>query len=199
MIPISDPSFHQLIKTLESFMNLSIRFKVVLRSMLFETFYCPNARILHARETQHLVWFMLDGLVREIRVDALTFAERTVWFWFPFSFLYTTPGFFSQLPSNSTIEVLQKSHMVLISYDDWSKLRGLFKETDQITELVRGENEQERLMHEEQIMFMTTEDRYLKNLKMMDKLFKHVKRKFIAEFMGMSVDRLGKLRKKYLR
>lgn len=199
MMPISDSSFEQLIKILADFISLSVKFKLALRSVLFETTYYPEARILHARETQSMVWFMLDGLAREIRVDGLTFSERTTWFWFPFSFLYTTPGFFSQQSSESTIEVLRDCNMVLMSYENWFRLKGLFKEAEQVTEMIRGANDQLRLQHEHQVMYMTTEERYLENQVLMDMLFRQTKRKFIAEFMGMSIDRLGKLRKKYLR
>lgn len=197
MRPISDTSFNHVIRILQKFIFISVRFKSLLRPMLLEKVYDPDVRILHFKETQELLWFMLDGLAREIRVDVNSRSERTIWFWFPFSFIYTTPGFFNQNASNSTIEILKESLMVYISYDNWFKLKRLFKEADKVTESIRGENEQARLLHEDQIKYMTTEERYLQNIVLVDKLFALVKRKFIAEFMMMSIDRLSKLRTKY--
>ncbi|MBB6271871.1 hypothetical protein HDF26_002328 [Pedobacter cryoconitis] len=197
MKAISDGAFHILIGHMELFMALSARFKSLIRPMLFETDYDKGARILNFRQRQEMVWFMLDGLAREIRVNEWSFKERTIWFWLPFTFLYTTPGFFSQQPSQSTIELLQDCHMVMISYDNWQRLKRLFLETEKVTEMIRDADVKLRLAHQEQLRSMNTEDRYKENLGLMDRLFALTKRKFIAEFMGMSVDRIGKLRKKF--
>lgn len=197
MNAISDGAFHILIERMELFMRLSTRFKGILRPMLFEAVYCKGARILNFRQQQEMVWFMLDGLAREIRVNERSYEERTIWFWLPFTFVYTTPGFFSQQPSVSTIELLKDCRMVMISYDNWQKLKRLFKEGEQVTEMIRDVDVKLRSVHEEQIRTMTTEDRYRENLDLMDRLFGLTKRKFIAEFMGMSVDRIGKLRKRF--
>lgn len=197
MNAISDEAFHLLIERMELFMRLNTRFKSLLRPMLFEAVYCKGARILNFRQQQEMVWFMLDGLAREIRVNERSYEERTIWFWLPFTFVYTTPGFFSQKPSVSTIELLKDCRMVMISYDNWQKLKRLFKEAEQVTEMIRDVDVKLRSVHEEQIRTMTTEDRYKENLDLMDRLFGLTKRKFIAEFMGMSVDRIGKLRKRF--
>jgi hypothetical protein len=197
MKAISNEAFHILIEQMELFMVLTARFKGLLRPMLFEADYHKGARILNFRQRQEMVWFMLDGLAREIRVNEWSFKERTIWFWLPFTFVYTTPGFFSQQPSVSTIELLKDCRMVMISYDNWQRLKRLFKEMERATEMIRDADVKLRSAHEEQLRMMTTEDRYKENLGLMDRLFGLTKRRFIAEFMGMSVDRIGKLRKRF--
>lgn len=197
MRPICDASFHLLISKMELFLVLSTRFKSLLRPMLFETGYDKGVRILNFGQRQEMVWFMLSGLAREIAVDRMSFKEHTLWFFMAFSFLYTTPGFFSQEPSEQVIEVLQDSHMILISYENWSKLKELFAETNLVTEKIRSAAFLSRQVHFDQIQKMTTQERYLENRPLLDELFKLTKRQYIAEFMGMSLDRLSKLRSKY--
>lgn len=197
MQPITDQAFFALMDQLEKFLVLSVPFKKVLRPMLFEAVYRQGSRILNFRQRQEYAWFMMEGLAREIRVNDQTFAEKTIWFWFPGSFLYTSPGFFSQEPSQTTIEVLQEVRVVLISYADWYQLKEQFRDAEMVTEKIRGWDLQQRVLHESAVKNLTTEELYLENRDLMNKLFGFTKRKFIAEFMGMSLDRLGRLRKKY--
>ncbi|WGQ09715.1 hypothetical protein QG516_24685 [Pedobacter gandavensis] len=197
MNPISDESFHRLIQILETVLVLNHKFKASLRSRLQETTYKKGSRILNFHEKQEIVWFMLEGLAREIRVNADTFEEKTIWFWSEMSFLYTTPGFFSQTPSACTIELLKDCKMALMSYQDWTEMKEEFKETDVITEKIRGEYEKLRQEHIDDIKNLSTIDRYLKHKPVLLRLLGITKLKYVAEYMNMSADRLGKLRKKY--
>lgn len=197
MNPISDESFRRLIQILETFLVLNHKFKASLRSRLQETTYKKGSRILNFHEKQEIVWFMLEGLAREIMVNAETFEEKTTWFWSEMSFLYTTPGFFSQTPSACTIELLKGCNMVLMSYQDWTELKEEFKETEIITEKIRGEYDKLRQEHTNDIKHLSTVDRYLKHKPVIIRLLGITKLKYVAEYMGMSADRLGKLRRKY--
>lgn len=197
MNPISDESFHKLIQNLERNFVLNYKFKTMLRSRLQETSYKKGSRILNFNEKQVIVWFMLEGLAREIRVNAETFEEKTIWFWSDMSFLYTTPGFFSQTPSACTIELLMDCKMVLMSYQDWTELKKELKETEVITESIRGEYDKLRQEHIDDIKNLNTVDRYLKHKPTLLQLLGITKLKYVAEYMSMSADRLGKLRKKY--
>lgn len=197
MRPITVESFNILIESLERYFVLGDRFKRLLRTTLFEIEYKKGSRILSAGSKQKIVWFMLEGLAREIRVDEETFEEQTLWFWFELDFLYTTPGFFSREESETAIELLEDCKMVFISYENWSRLKSLFKETEPTTENVRGEYDRLRKLHAEDIKNLGTVDRYLKHEAILKKLFARTKLGFIAEFMGMAPDTLGKLRKKY--
>lgn len=197
MRPISDASFELLIQKMEGFLVLSTRFKRLLRPMLFEISYDKGVRILNFGQSQKVVWFMLSGLAREIDVDRLTLKERTLWFFTAYSFLYTTPGFFSQEPSEQIIEILQDTHLIFISYENWAKLNAMFEEANLVTEKIRSAIVISRQAHLEQILKLSTEERYLENKELLDRLFGLTKRQYIADFMGMSLDRLSKLRIKY--
>lgn len=197
MNPISDESFHKLTQILETYLLLNHKFKTMLRSRLLETSYKKGSRILNFHEKQRYVWFMLDGFAREIRVNRETFEEKTTWFWSEMNFLYTTPGFFSQQPSECTIEVIKECKMVLMSYQDWTGLKDEFKVTELITEKIRGDYDKLRQDHIDDIKNLNTVDRYLKHRTTLLQLLGITKLKYVAEYMNMSADRLGKLRKKY--
>lgn len=197
MKPISDESFKVLIEQMGRHFYLGEKFRRFLRTMLYETSYKKKSRILNAGSKQKIVWFMVKGLAREIRVHKESFEEKTIWFWAEFSFLFCSPGFFDQQISETTIELLEDCDMVYISYENWMRLKSVFKETEPITEKIRSEHDRIRLLHTEDIKHLSTDERYLKHKAVLKELFNRTQLSFIAEFMGMAVDTLGKLRKKY--
>ncbi|RZK67366.1 MAG: hypothetical protein EOO85_25630 [Pedobacter sp.] len=192
----SDASFASLIEVLDQLIPLSVKLKISLRTVILETSYRKGARILNAGSTQHMLWFMLDGLAREIRVNKDTFEENTSWFWFQKSFLYTTPGFFSRESSESTIELLEDCKMVIINYADLIKLKDAYFETETLIEKVRGGHDSVRQSLADDIRNLATEERYNKHHTMLNNLFGRTQMRYIASYMGMSPDRLGKLRRK---
>lgn len=131
---ISDESFIRLIAVMERYLPLGAKFKIAFKAVLFETAYDKGARILSSGQVQQTIWFMLSGLAREIRLDSQTFMEKSSWFWLAGSFLFTSPGFFSHEPSEKTIELLESSELVWISFADWDHLKEQFSEARLMTE-----------------------------------------------------------------
>lgn len=197
MNSISDFAFDLLINKLQTFHPINAHYISLLRPMMMEVFYTKGVRILNFHQRQDLIWFVISGLVREIFVNGNTLKEKTTWFWGPKSFIYTTPGFFSQELSENTVEVLQDCHLACISHEHLHLLRTELTEAEKITELIRDQDLKQRLIHKDQLTSMTTDEVYLENKVLLDRLFLSTKRKFIAEFMGMSTDRLGKVRAKH--
>lgn len=196
-VPISDDAFHSALKVLEGMMVLSVKFKLALRSVLFETVFERDSRILQSGRVQDSIWLLVSGLARELRVDEQSFRERTTWFWLAADFMCTNPGFFSQDPSERTIEILERSKVVLISYLNWRKLMHDFPETELLTERIRRACDKARLVHAEEIKNLSTDERYLVRRKVLEDLFTRTKQKYVAEMMGMAPDTLGKLKSKY--
>ena len=199
MQPISDESFFALISYLEGYLKLSVKFKMALRPVLQETSYKKGARILNAGSMQRNLWFLLEGLAREVRVHPDTFEEHSVWFWFARSFLFTTPGFFNRVSSESTMELLEDCKVVLLKYEDWAQLKDAFDENELLTEKIRGGYDSLRQQLADDIRSLNTDQRYLKHERKLDNLFGRSQIRYIAEYMGMSPDTLGKLRRKYAR
>jgi len=196
-VPISDQSFLAVVAILERVMSLSVKFKLALREVLYETVYDKDSRILQSGRVQDRVWLLLSGLAREVTLDELSLKERTSWFWLEEDFLCTNPGFFSRDPSEQTIEMLERSRVVVISYQNWHALLDAFSETELLTERLRRACDRARLVHAEEIKTLSTDERYLSRRKLLENLFRRTKQKYVAEMMGMAPDTLGKLKGKY--
>lgn len=195
--PISDGAFEQLLKVLETVMVLSFKFKLELRKVLYETSYEKDARLLNFGSTQRVVWFMLHGLLREIRIRKVTLKEKTSWYWLPESFVYTDPGYFSQQPSVRAIHAEVDCGLVLISYPDWLALKADFSEVEAITEMIRGGYNKMRIEHMEDMKSLSVDERYLDLETTLDYLYPRTQLNYIADFMGMAPATLGRLRTKY--
>lgn len=195
--PISDESFEILIDIMGHIMDLSKEFKAMLRLMLFEVTYRKGSTILSRGAKQNIVWFTIDGLLREISVDRDSYAEKTSWFWFALTFIYAIPGFFDQEPSQVNIKVVKDSKVIFISYENWKILKDTFAETDKLTEKIRSDFEVVRKQHANDIINLSTTERYLKKEVELNLLFPYIQLKYIAEYMGMSTDTLGKLRRRF--
>ena len=196
MNKISEESFNQMIALMEKLLPLSLKLKRRLKSILHEIQYGKGARILNCRERQTTVWLMINGLAKEAYTNPNTYKEKTNWFWFKNNFIYTTPGFFDQQPSESAIELLTDCKLVLISYDDFSKLKKEFPEAEKLSEMIRSAYEKTRRAHAEDIKSLTTTKRYLKHRPVILELLKVAMQKDVAEYLGMSSDTLGRLRKR---
>lgn len=194
---ISNESFNELISVLEAFMVLSFELKSALRLVLYEITYQKDLTILNYGDIQEMVWFLMDGLFREVRLNRYTLKGVTSWFWKKGEFSYTDPGFFSKGPSHRAIEVLQRSKVVLIYHEDWTVLRDGFKEVERITEIIRAEYSKRRIEHLLDMKNLSIEERYLDNEEMLDYLFPRTQLNYIADYMGMASDTLGRLRNKY--
>lgn len=199
MNPISDPSFELLLKFMERFFKMNTAFKKSFRLMLFEVAYKRGSRLLNYKQTQGQLWFVLHGLIREIHVDELTLEEHTSWFWWEGSLVCADPGFFSQEPSEKTIEVLEDCRLVCFSYQDWSILKHDFSEADVVTERLRSLYARGRQRFLEELVSRSAEERYLNHREELEQLFLRTKVKYLAEYLGMSADTMGRLRKMYVR
>jgi hypothetical protein len=195
--PVSDVAFERLLKVLETVMVLSVQFKLELRKVLYETSYEKDARILNFGDTQSVAWFMLSGLLREVRLNKVSLREKTSWYWLPDSFVYTDPGFFSQQPSLRAIQAEVDCRLILMSYPDWLALKAEFSELDAITEMIRGDYNHMRIEHMEDMKLLSVDDRYLDMEATLDYLFLRTQLNYIADFMGMAPATLGRLRSKY--
>jgi hypothetical protein len=197
MKAISNESFTELLRVLETFMALSFSVKMALKEVLYERTYEKDARILNFGDTQQVVWFLMEGLLREIRMNQKTLKEKTSWFWPAGNFSYTDPGFFSQQPSERAIEASQPCKVIFISYPDWSALKSELEEIEVITEMIRGMYNKMKIEHVEDMKLLSIQERYLDKEEILDCLFPRTQLNYIADYMGMAADTLGRLRAKY--
>ncbi len=167
--------------------------------MLFELSYKKGSRLLNYKQTPRFLWFMVKGLVREIHVDEESLQAHTSWFWSEGSLVCADPGFFSQDPSEKTIEVLEDCQLIFFSFQDWLLLKHDFPEAETVAERLRSLYARGRQRFLEELLSRTVEVRYLNHLVELEHLFLRTKVKYIAEYLGMSADTLSRLRKLYMR
>lgn len=199
MIPLSDESFNAITAIMETFLILNGTLKKALREVLFEVTIKKGTYILTAGAKQPYLWFILDGLLREMVVDPYSLEAQTSWFWFKSEFVYAMPGFFDQAPVTVSMEVVRDTKLILLSYEHCRNLRSRFDQADLLLESIRSRHGVGRKNHLKEIHTTDTVSRYLKYEKQLSVLFQHVKLKYIAEYMGMSIDTLGKLHRKHIK
>ncbi|PWS33300.1 Crp/Fnr family transcriptional regulator [Pedobacter paludis] len=197
--PVSAESFETFIAAMEHFSPLSGPLKTKLRAVLHETTYQKGRYILNAGAKQKLLWFNLDGLLREISVDRHTFDARTSWYWFDASFVYASPGFFDQQPAQISIEVIKDAKVLLLTFEQWKSLKSNLPEAEALIEKIRTQQETRRKDHLREIHELSTAARYRIHQRQINQLLPAVKLRYIAEYLGMSTDTLGKLRRKFIR
>eukprot|EP01133_Synstelium_polycarpum_P009990 gene9990-11663_t len=193
---VTDELYQQLLRALEKRMPLSLNFKIKLKDLLFDEHFKRGTCILHPREIQKRVWFILKGSAREFITDPNVGAtDLTLWFWFEDDFLYTTPGFFSQEPTQSSIEVLEDSHMIYLEVESFMLLRNQAEEVGPLSEKIRDHYTKMSVQHQLFLRIGTAEEKYDRIFKQHPALFNHAKQKDIATFLDMSPDTLGRMRK----
>ncbi|WP_074604788.1 Crp/Fnr family transcriptional regulator [Pedobacter steynii] len=151
--------------------------------------------ILNYKEIQKFVWFQLKGTSAEMTRDMESSEESTSWFWFVGDFLHTTPGFFSQQPSVSSIVTLEDSSFIAISVEDFTALKKQFFEAEQLIEKLRDNCRVLRTQHlidMKRTALERTRNLYYNH----PNLLKICSRKQLASFLNMSPDTLTRAMKK---
>ncbi|KIO77519.1 hypothetical protein TH53_08740 [Pedobacter lusitanus] len=190
---INHQIFQQLILVLEKLMPLSLLFKKTLMDMVFEEHLKKGTRILYQREIQKRLWFIVEGSAREYKEDQHPgLQEQTVWFWFNGDLLYTIPGFFSQNPSTSTIELLEDTHLIYLEIEDYLRLE---KETAFLFGKIRDHYESLRQEYNTNKLHLSGKDKYLELFNAHPALFNNAKQKDIAYFLGINPNSLSRLRR----
>lgn len=190
---VTPEAFHLLIKMLEKLMPLSVLVKQRMMGMIISELHEKGTRILYQREVQNKIWFIVRGSAREYRDDlGAGLHEKTTWFWFATDIIYTVPGFFGQNPVQSSIELLEDSHLLYLNIDDYLYLKN---ETTILFEKIRDHCESLRLAHWQNNIHLNGKQKYLQLFQLHPNLFIYAKQKDIANFLGITPDTLSKLRK----
>jgi hypothetical protein len=197
--PIEEDFFSDITNKFNKFYLITNLLKVELQSVMFEVTYKKGSHILGAGAKQPILWVTLDGLLQEITVDKETFSTKTTWFWSGFSIVYAAPGFFDQEFSQVIINVVKDSRVAFISYEHWKKLKDKYEEFEKLTEVLRSDYERSRKQHLIDLSALTAIARCIKYELEIDLLLQHIKLKHVAEYLGMSTDTLGKIRRKLIK
>lgn len=137
---------------------------------------------------QQLVWFMISGTAKEV-TPAQGFAKgKATWFWFEDDFVFSYPGFFAQEPAISSIELVEDSRMLQLSYPDFMLLKERFSEMHLLVEKVRGHYDRVRVQHTLDMASLSAKERYQKFYAAHKRVFNVARHKDIAAFLGIKDD-----------
>lgn len=173
--------------------NLSNTFILQLRKFIHFIEHSAGEIILHYKEVPKVAWFQASGISAEI-TDPYGKAA-TSFFWFANDFLFTTPGFFSQDESESSILIIEDSTFAYISAQDFMKLKFLFPETEILSEKLRNHYKMLNMQH-------TLDNKHLSLIRVKElyrtheRLFELCSKKQLASYLDMEPDTLTRAMKK---
>lgn len=187
----SDPFLH-MVNVLSRFYPVSPAFVLRLREFIHLVEFTAGDRLLYYKQMQREIWFVLDGGIAEISRDLYMGEETTTWLWFQDDFLFTSPGFFSQQPAESCIELLQDGRFLSLAVEDFQLLKKEFPQTQQLTENIRDHYHKLRIRH---IMEMkwTAAKRIKKLYNLQPELFTPGLRNKLASFFCIDPDTLSRI------
>ncbi|MBB6499147.1 Crp/Fnr family transcriptional regulator [Pedobacter cryoconitis] len=158
-----------------------------------EESFKKGTKILYQREVQKRAWFIIKGSAREFKEDQNNHPqEQTTWFWFDGDLIYTVPGFFSQDPVLSSVELLEDSQLVYLKIEDYVHLKN---GTALLFDKIRDHYESLRQQYYISKSHLSGKEKYLQLFKVHPELFNYAKQKDIAYFLGLSPNSLSRLRR----
>ncbi|RYG54890.1 MAG: Crp/Fnr family transcriptional regulator [Chitinophagaceae bacterium] len=137
---------------------------------------------------QKVVWFLHSGSAKEVSPCERVAGGRVSWFWFSSDFLFSFPGFFAQLPAVSSVELVEDSVLLELSFGDFASLRERFLELGVMVEKIRAHYEKGRVAHAGDLVDLSAKERFDKFFKLHKGLFNVVRHKDIASFLGIRDD-----------
>ncbi|MBC8986682.1 Crp/Fnr family transcriptional regulator [Pedobacter sp. N36a] len=185
---ISNSVFTLLLERLASFYPLSAGLVNALRPFLKEHDGHKGEILLQKGKKGDQVWFICEGHAREIGVDLENGNEMTSWFWFKEDFIFAYPGFFSQQPAESAVELIEECRLIEMDYEDFIILRDTFPEVWPLVESIRHYYDHLRLTHLKDLQSLSAKVKYLKFYHEHKSLFNIARHKDIANFLGIKDD-----------
>lgn len=161
------------------------------------TFQELNKRdfFLQSGKIQKSLGFIAKGLVRSSFLDN-DGNEITVGFYAEGEYATHYPAFITQQPSKYSIQCLEPTTMVCLSYEDlqwiYENLTGFEKYGRLVAEEVL-ERQQARI---ESFIFQTAEERYVNFIKYHSALFKRISVSHLCSFLGIERQSLTRIRQK---
>jgi len=159
----------------------ALREKVVLRKLARGTV------LLERGKRQQVVWFVHSGTVKELSASG-DGGERVSWFWFASDFVFSFPGFFAQEPALSSMELVEDSVLLELSFAGLMELKEEFGELGLLVEKIRSRAERERALHAGDLVGLSARERFRKFFGLHKGLFNVARHKDIASFLGIRDD-----------
>lgn len=153
--------------------------------------------LLRPGETARRLYFIRSGFLRAYFIDEHG-KECTTWFMGKGDLMISVYSFFTQKPAHEYIEVLQKSKLQSIS---WQQLNAYYADFPQGNLLGRIVTQKYYIMSEERAIFLRTQTpvlRYEKLLEQHPDIEQQTSQTNIASYLGISRETLSRIRRKKL-
>ncbi len=185
---LAQTAFLHLMVQLSSYAAVSTELTLVLRSLLVLRELNKGTVLVDCGKRQQVVWFLHSGTAKEVTPSEAMTGGRVSWFWFSSDFLFSYPGFFAQEPAVASIELVEDSVLLEISYRDFMGLREGFAEMPLLVEKIRAHYEKARVGHAGDLVNLSARERYRKFFQEHKGLFNVAKHRDIASFLGIRDD-----------
>jgi CRP/FNR family transcriptional regulator, anaerobic regulatory protein len=150
--------------------------------------------LLSEGQRSDYVYFVISGLLRMYYIkDGMEICSR---FMHEQHIVISIPGFYTRKPAYEFIEALETCVLARIHYD---KLQHLYKEFIEFNYIARVWTEHYCSMSEQRLFLLrkqSAEGRYLYFLENHPQLLQRIPLKYIATYLGMTLETLSRVRKK---
>ncbi|HEY1193748.1 Crp/Fnr family transcriptional regulator [Flavobacterium sp.] len=146
-------------------------------------------------KVQKCIGFVINGLVRSSFVDK-DGNEITVGFYSEGDYATHYPAFITQQPSKYSIQCLEPTTMVCLSYENMQWIYEHLPNLERYGRLVAEEILKRQQARIESFIFQTAEERYLDFIKHHSGLFNRVSISHLCSFLGIERQSLTRIRQK---
>lgn len=156
---------------------------------------CKKDYFLEFGKVQKNIGFVINGLVRSFFVDQ-NGNEITVGFYAEGDYVTHYPAFITQQPSKYSIQCLENTTMVCLSYENMQLVYKELPNLERYGRLVAEEILKRQQARIESFIFQTAEERYLDFVKQDSNLFNRVSISHLCSFLGIERQTLTRIRHK---
>ena len=178
--------------TLSQFVNFSDECKEDVRSVLQVRKYKKNEIIVSREEVCDKLWFISEGIARVFyskggkEITELILTEGY--------FVSSLQSFLTRQASTREVQVLEKSILYGLAYDDLEKLYEKHHEIERLGRLISNRGLLTMLQRSDLLMFSSASERYQSLLDNNPGILNRVPLGIIASYLGITQETLSRLR-----
>lgn len=150
---------------------------------------------IQSGKVQKAIGFITKGLVRSFIID-LDGNERTVGFYAEGEYATHYPAFITQKPSQYTIQCLEPTTFVCLSFADMQWMYQQFLVFERYGRLIAEEVLKQQQARIESFIFQTAEERYLDFVNHRPSLFNRISLSQLCSYLGIERQTLTRIRQK---
>lgn len=150
---------------------------------------------LESGKIQKAIGFIVKGVIRSFYLDSDE-NERTVGFYSESDYATHYDAFITQQPSRYSIQCLEPTTFVCLSYTDMQQLYQASPKFERYGRLIAEEVLKRQQARIESFVFQTAEERYLDFLKRDPTLFNRVSLSHLCSYLGIERQSLTRIRQK---